>query len=194
MDVNNKMTNSKLSVHLKFVRRKVIMTLALVLALCAIVFVVWNREKHISSVDEQVTYLVNETTISADRERSAFDALESLGRPAIPYIVSHLSDMRPLADPEISVANKFPNAPEARALFGPTIVHDGLSILLGQMTNRECFVGKGISSSDVTERMRQRNRNQWIGWCKTHYPSQSKICGNEMQGIESDRDRPLCLN
>jgi hypothetical protein len=143
------------------------------------------------SVGERVSYLVSETTKSAERESKAFAELDAMDESAIPYIVGHLDDMRPLSEPVIRLENG-PNTSvnEKFGTYGPVVVHDALSLILSRIARRNCYVGYEATSFEI----RQRNRSQWISWCKGHYPSQSDICGEEMNGYESDPKKPLCEN
>jgi hypothetical protein len=55
--------------------------------------------------------------------------LEQLGEDAVPYIVGHLSDFKPLPRKEISLRNKSPDAFEAIRHYGVETVHDALAAI-----------------------------------------------------------------
>src|SRR5215475_5474831 len=82
---------------------------------------------------EKVTSLVNRAT-NAATEVDAFKSLESLGAAAVPYIVGHLDDVRPLPIKAISLENKTPDAFEGLRHYRPSVVHDALSAILNQIT------------------------------------------------------------
>jgi hypothetical protein len=84
-------------------------------------------------VATRVSALVNDM-VDARREESAFSSLEALGRPAVPYMVGHLSDFRPLPVADISLRNNFPGAFEESRMYSPKTVHDALAAILNQIT------------------------------------------------------------
>lgn len=128
-----------------------------------------------NNLKKEVAYLIDETTKTPDAEAIAFSQLEALGERAVPEIVSHLSDERPLADHQIVLKNKFPGAFEAVRMYTPRVVHDGLSALLSQMTGKEFHV---IDIDNSSSEMRQKNRIQWVTWCRNKYQDKAGDCGN----------------
>ncbi|MFZ6870982.1 hypothetical protein ACO0LF_02840 [Undibacterium sp. Di27W] len=124
-------------------------------------------------VETKVTALIDEMTTSPSRQERAFLGLQELSEEAIPYLVGHLDDMRPLAVPEVHLVNKAPGAFERTAHYGPVVVHDGLSLVLAQLTKRHVIVGYGVS----TRQDREKNRDEWMDWCKLTYPAKIKECG-----------------
>lgn len=127
------------------------------------------------SLESRVSKLVNQTTKSEKAERKAFSELESLGSQAVPYLVGHLGDMRPLAAREISFENKATDAFEGVRHYGPNTVHDALAAILNQITNQNfVFVYNGATSQE-----REENRRKWIDWCRSTYPDQAEICSGK---------------
>jgi hypothetical protein len=53
----------------------------------------------------RIAKLVDETTKSEKRQDKALGRLQALGSQAVPHIVGHLGDIRPLASTRISLSN-----------------------------------------------------------------------------------------
>ncbi len=120
----------------------------------------------------RVSRLVESTTRSSHSQRSAIEELERMGEPAVPYIVSHLSDMRPIAARHVTFDNNSPQSFEAYRHYSPETVHDALSALLNQITGERFeFVSNGAMSVQ-----RQENMREWVRWCRQAYPDQAKHC------------------
>lgn len=127
------------------------------------------------SLESRVSKLIDQTTKSGRAERQAFSELESLGNQAVPYLVGHLGDMRPLAAREISFENKASGAFEGVRHYGPYTVHDALAAILNQITGQSfVFVYNG-----ATPQERRENRSKWIEWCRSNYPDQAEICSGK---------------
>ena len=127
------------------------------------------------SLESRVSRLVDQTTKSAKAEQKAFNELESLGSQAVPYLVGHLGDVRPLAAREISFENKASDAFEGVRHYGPSTVHDALAAILNQITGQNfVFVYNG-----ATPQEREENRRKWIEWCRSTYPDQAEICNGK---------------
>ncbi len=124
------------------------------------------------SVKVNVSRLVDSTTKSSRSQMNAMEELESLGEPAIPYIVSHLGDMRPVASRSITFTNKSQQSFEAFRHYKPETVHDALSALLNQMTGQRF---ESVSNG-ATSVQRQENVREWVRWCKQAYPDQATQC------------------
>ena len=119
----------------------------------------------------QVSQLV-EQTITKNTEQAAFASLEALGTPAVPYLLSHLDDTRPLPEHEIGLANTSPDAFEGVRHYSPATVHDALAAILNQITGQN-FV---TVYNGATPLERQANINQWRAWCAAHFPGQASVC------------------
>lgn len=120
----------------------------------------------------RVSQLVESTTRSPRSQSSAIKALERMGEPAVPYIVSHLGDMRPIAVRYVTFDNNSPQSFEAYRHYSPETVHDVLSALLNQITGERFeFVSNGATSVQ-----RQENIREWVRWCRQAYPDQAKHC------------------
>ena len=124
------------------------------------------------SLESRVSRLVDQTTKSERAAQKAFVELESLGNQAVPYLVGHLGDMRPLATRKISLKNKASDAFEDVRHYGPKTVHDALAAILSQITGRS-FV---IVYNGATSQERDENRGKWIEWCRATYPDHAEIC------------------
>jgi hypothetical protein len=119
----------------------------------------------------RVSQLV-EMTLDAKTEQQAFKDLEALGDEAVPYIVHHLVDMRPLPIRSISLVNKASNAFEGIRHYGPKVVHEALTAILGQITG-QYFVD--VTNGAILQE-RQNNLQQWRDWCVKNYPMKSAHC------------------
>jgi len=127
------------------------------------------------SLEHRVSRLIDQATESERAERKAFEELESLGNQAVPYLVGHLGDVRPLAAQEISLENKASDAFEGVRHYSPSTVHDALAAILNQITGQNfVFVYNG-----ATPQEREENRRRWIEWCRSTYPDQVEICSGK---------------
>ena len=70
------------------------------------------------------------------RQDAIFVRLEKLGRPAVPAIVAHLDDRRPLAVEQLSLVNRPPNPVEAIRTYEPEQIVDALAATLNQVTGQ----------------------------------------------------------
>lgn len=146
--------------------------LLIFLIACTFLFFYIIRDAPSKEIDEKVIHLINETTLSPTKQQAALLALEELGDVAVPYIISHLNDTRPLAAREMRTVNNFPGAMEHYAFHTPALVHDALSILLIQMTGKAYM----FSDESSTGWQRKINTMQWIGWCLSHQSSKASLC------------------
>lgn len=122
-------------------------------------------------IAKRVASLVDATTRNGSEAR-AFTELESMGDSAVPYLIGHLGDARPLPVGQISLANRSPDAFEGVRHYSPKVVHDALSAILNQLTGRSfVFVYNG---SDAAER--ETDRKQWQAWCIEAFPEKAAIC------------------
>jgi hypothetical protein len=125
-----------------------------------------------------VARLVDDTT-RTDSEAPAFLALQGLGDDAVPFIVSHLGDLRALPNPQISFQNRSPNAREARTHYGAEVVHDALEAILRQMTDQDIGAFDAERQSSERPALRRKNQEQWLKWCRARYPVRAADCGRE---------------
>lgn len=123
----------------------------------------------------QIAGLVDQTT-NAQTEPEAFLRLESYGENGVPYLVSHLGDMRPLGDKNMTLKNivivDSKKTEQGQRMYSPEVVHDAVAALLNQIT------GKGFefvyNGSDPATRA--TNRKEWQDWCVKTYPDQKSVC------------------
>jgi hypothetical protein len=95
-----------------------------------------------------VEQLLNAAVSAPDQagQQRAFDGIIKLGCAAVPDLVRHLRDPRPLPVPYIRLDNDFPGAFEAYAQYGPEIVTDAVAAMLAQLTRRDFgFIYNGAS-------------------------------------------------
>ncbi len=124
------------------------------------------------SLESRVSKLVHQTTKSEKAAQKAFSDMEALGDQAVPYLVAHLGDMRPLATQEITLRNKASDAFESERHYGPETVHDAVAAILSQITGRS-FV---IVYNGATPQDREENRRKWTEWCRLTYPDRADTC------------------
>lgn len=148
-----------------------IMRSALILAMLSVLLGCANGRGS-KRLDERVSQLVEQTTKSEKAAQRSFNELESIGSQALPYLVGHLGDVRPLAVREISFNNKGQGLFEGRRYYAPVTVHDALAAILNQVTGKNfVFVYSGASPQE-----REENRRKWIEWCRSTYPDKIYIC------------------
>lgn len=120
-----------------------------------------------------VTQLVDATTKNSTSEAKAFTDLLALGTAGVPYIISHLNDGRPLAEQSL-VLQPIPGSHETRQ-YKPWFVHDGLVILLTEMTG----IRIGDENRHTAPAQRAQNKRKWIRWCEERYPDRAAACSGE---------------
>src|SRR5688572_10917120 len=155
---------------------RVVALLVIIVVACALVFH-QKMKKTDMPICKIVAHLVEATTQDAMSEAHAFRQLEALGEVAVPCIVSHLDDMRPLPNPQISFTNRDPRAFEEYAHYEAELVHDALAAILRQITDEDIGAFDADRPSAERDLLRQRSRHRWIVWCRTHYPQRASDCG-----------------
>ncbi|HEX7816467.1 hypothetical protein [Dyella sp.] len=123
----------------------------------------------------QISGLIDQTT-QAQTEPEAFLRLESYGENAVPYLVQHLNDMRPLGEKNMVLKNivivDSKKTEQGQRMYSPEVVHDALAALLNQITGKSFeFVYNG--SDPAT---RATNSKEWQDWCMKTYPDKKAIC------------------
>lgn len=117
------------------------------------------------TIEQKVKSLVDQLVIEKTQEQASQDLVE-LGEEAVPHIVKHLTDYRPLPWQHISLENNFPNSFEGIRHYNPEVVHDALSAILNQITSVHFeFVYNG-----APQEVRVRNAQHWTKWCNKNYP------------------------
>lgn len=147
--------------------RRLVYLLLLITTLSGCTAPIHSPDPLASKVDALLEQLTQSET-----EAKAFGQLEALGTDATPYLIGHLSDMRPLPISEIELANHADNAFEGLIHYKPAVVHDALAAILNQLTGQSfIFVYNGASPTD-----RQSNTGLWQKWCTQNYPAKSLTC------------------
>lgn len=124
------------------------------------------------SMSSRISRLVDETTRSTRSQEVALAELEKFGQQGVPYLVGHLGDTRPLARHEIILTNSASSSFEGLRHYSPDTVHDAVAAILNQITGKSFeFVYNGATSVE-----REKNRHDWIDWCKSAYPSEAEEC------------------
>lgn len=92
----------------------------------------------VQAIIEQVAALTPAARREEQRRRSAeqqfFDALIALGPAAVPAIIDHMDDARPLASAQLSLINHAPDAFEGMRHYGPKLMVEALAAILNQLT------------------------------------------------------------
>ena len=127
------------------------------------------------SLEDRILTLVDQAAGEGGSAKRAFLEMESIGDQAVPYLVGHLGDMRPLRVDSITLNNKATDAFEQARIYKPKTVHDGLAAVLNQLTGQHfVFVYNGATQAE-----RQENKRRWSDWCHLKYPAQAGICGEK---------------
>jgi hypothetical protein len=125
---------------------------------------------------KDVSERVERLTMSPERQEAALRELEAMGGAAVPFIVSHLGDIRPLAEQRMSLVNQAADAFEGSRHYSPQSVHDALSALLNQITGESFeFVYNG-----ATAEQRTSNQTRWVAWCKEKYRERASYCAKSI--------------
>ncbi|MBL8756483.1 MAG: hypothetical protein JNK15_24525 [Planctomycetes bacterium] len=82
----------------------------------------------------KVAEFLGKVARDADHQRQAFVDLEGLGAAALAEIVAAMNDRRQLPVRELLLANKAADAFEARRIYAPKRVVDGIAAVLNQVT------------------------------------------------------------
>ena len=125
-------------------------------------------------IEKRVTQLIEDSVTSSELEVKAFKELEAMGDDGVPYMVSHLKDLRPLPSKGMLLENHFKDAFEGSRRYSPETVHDALSAILNQITGQNFeFVFNG-----ATKQERIKDTKEWITWCRSRYPNKVAVCGD----------------
>jgi hypothetical protein len=80
---------------------------------------------------------------SQEQQQEAFDKMVALGCSAVPDLVKHIDDSRPLPIPYLRIQNG-PKHFEAFAQYGPAILTDAVATLLSALTCKDFgFIANG---------------------------------------------------
>jgi len=123
-----------------------------------------------------VARLVDATASDSTSQANAFRVLIGLGSPAVPYVVSHLGDPRPLPERSIWV-----QAPTGRwdTQYHPWYVHDGLLAVLKEITG----YARAPLSGHLLPSQRARSVRKWVNYCVERYPAQADVCRQALGGM-----------
>jgi hypothetical protein len=111
--------------------------------------------------------------MALETQNQAFYDLEALGTAGVPYLIGHLSDVRPLPrGSHISLENKAINAFEGMRHYSPKTVHDALHAILNQLTGQRFEDVYGGASNEV----RENNTAKWRSWCVIKFPAKTEVC------------------
>jgi hypothetical protein len=125
------------------------------------------------SLGARIDALLNRATTTEAAQEAAFRELQAMGDSAVPYLVSHLGDTRPLASPSITFSNSSADSFEGYRHYSPKTVHDAVSAILNKLTGRS-FVP--VYNGGTVEQ-RNQNHREWVAWCRSAYPTNANACG-----------------
>ena len=128
-------------------------------------------EKATVSDSDEVTYLINKLTENPDEEQKAIFELERMKQDAIPYIVGHLGDTRPLANPEFLLLNPPEVKFEKYAHLGAANIHGALVFILHWSVRSELPRPPLELAAPISE-----SKQQWVSWCHQQYPRYASAC------------------
>jgi hypothetical protein len=129
--------------------------IAIALLMC---LVVASQAATPADLATQVRQLVDDTTRSSEAEARAFARLIELGSTAVPYIVDHLDDGRPLAERSIRLPPRPPSLHSRQRDIW--YVHDGLVVVLREITGKSMDPANGHASASE----RAKIKRKWINW------------------------------
>ena len=124
------------------------------------------------AAEHQVLKLIHE--LASATPQAAADKLIALGDPAVPYIIRHMNDRRPMKIRQLQIANKQPGNFEFFRQRSPEQVIDACSEILNQITGIHFkFIGNGeIRIGDRDEEVQAWRK--WIKAQKGIHPDQEK--------------------
>lgn len=125
------------------------------------------------SSSARIQALVDKATTTKATQEAAFGELQAMGDLAVPYLVSHLCDTRPLASPSITFSNSSADSFEGYRHYSPKTVHDAISAILNKRTGRS-FVA--VYNGGTVEQ-RNQNHREWVAWCRSAYSENANACG-----------------
>jgi len=158
------------SMALDAMRTTSLLFLLFALAACSV------RSNSADFLAKQVAEQVENLTKAPASQERALHELEAMGDAAVPFIVGHLGDTRPLAEPRMSLVNHASDAFEGLRHYGPDTVHDALSAVLNQITGQSFeFVYNGATAEE-----RNLNRTHWVTWCQARYHESAPSCAKSI--------------
>jgi hypothetical protein len=94
----------------------------------------WRPETRLPHFRQVRALIASLGQVSGKEQQRVFDRLEALGEEAVPAMIAHMDDRRPLRTRAISLSNRSPGAFEGIRHYGPEQVVDGVTALLNQLT------------------------------------------------------------
>ncbi|UPG93174.1 hypothetical protein [Luteibacter aegosomatissinici] len=125
--------------------------------------------------------LVADLTKDSTSQARAFKTLIGLGRPAVPYVVAHLGDSRPLPEQSIWV-----QAVTGRSdtQYHPWYVHDGLLAVLKELTG----YARAPMTGHLLPSQRAKSVRKWVAYCVDRYPAQAAVCQRALENTSITAD------
>ncbi|HEY4144154.1 hypothetical protein [Pinirhizobacter sp.] len=120
-----------------------------------------------------VSRLIDDTTKDSKAQAHAVEVLVGMGRAAVPALVPHLGDGRPLAERSIILPNRPGHVHDRQ--FEPWTVHDAVIVLLREVAPQGPAIGsRNLHTVDPGQRAQVKRT--WVNWCIGQFPTQSDAC------------------
>jgi len=120
-----------------------------------------------------VSRLIDDTTKDSKAQAHAVEALVGMGKAAVPALVPHLGDGRPLAERSIILPNRPGHIHDRQ--FQPWTVHDAVVVLLREIAPQGPAIGShNLHTVDPGQRVQVKRK--WVNWCVGQFPAQADDC------------------
>ena len=120
-----------------------------------------------------VSRLIDDTTKDSKAQAHAVQALVGMGKAAVPALVPHLGDGRPLAERSIILPNRPGHIHDRQ--FQPWTVHDAVVVLLREIAPQGPVIGSH-NTHTVDPGQRAQVKRKWVSWCVGQFPAQADTC------------------
>jgi hypothetical protein len=120
-----------------------------------------------------VSRLIDDTTKDSKAQAHAVEVLVGMGKAAVPALVPHLGDGRPLAERSIILPNRPGHIHDRQ--FQPWTVHDAVVVLLREIAPQGPAIGSH-NLHTVDPGQRAQVKRKWVNWCVGQFPAQADTC------------------
>ena len=120
-----------------------------------------------------VSRLIDDTTKDSKAQARAVEVLVGMGKAAVPVLVPHLGDGRPLAERSIILPNRPGHIHDRQ--FQPWTVHDAVVVLLREIAPQGPAIGRH-NLHTVDPGQRAQVKRKWVNWCVGQFPAQADAC------------------
>jgi hypothetical protein len=120
-----------------------------------------------------VSRLIDDTTKDSKAQAHAVEALVGMGKAAVPALVPHLGDGRPLVERSIILPNRPGHIHDRQ--YQPWTVHDAVVVLLREIAPQGPVIGSH-NPHTVDPGQRAQVKRKWVNWCVGQFPAQADTC------------------